>query len=147
MKYTWEEYLKLREEHKKDFNCLEYIDSSKHKECLDIIINIFKENKDAKVVTFTRPVITLDTFKSDYAFYNYLRNDVKLKSFGYWPEIGYFAFFHTVEDLIKFINSDERLKSGVIFNFKHADVYEKCAELVKYDNTKITVWFDEIEIK
>lgn len=147
MKYTWEEYLKLREQHKKDFECLEYIDSAQHEKCLETILNLFKNTEDAKVVTLTRPVITLNTFKLDYEFYNYLVNTVHLNSFGYWPEIGYFAFFRNQEDLLKFTTSDERLQNGIISNFKHADVFEKCAELIRYDDTKTTVWFDEIEFK
>lgn len=140
-KYTFEEFKKLRDEYSELFEVIEYIDSHDNKKALETIMSYFKKN-GLYSVTLSRPIITLETFKADLEFWQYLTNEVKLTSFNYYPSLGLFAFFKNDEDRDKF-NVGEWNKSEVS-NYKHVDVYEKGVELVRKDDLKEFYEFDEI---
>lgn len=141
-KYTFEEFKKLRDEHSESFEVIEYIDSHDNKKALETIMSYFKKN-ELYSVTLSRPIITLETFKADFEFWQYLTNEVKLTSFSYYPSLGLFAFFKNDEDRDKFNERGEWNKSEVS-NYKHGDVYEKGVELVRKDDLKEFYEFDEI---
>ena len=98
-------------------------------------MSYFKKN-ELYSVTLSRPIITLETFKADFEFWQYLTNEVKLTSFSYYPSLGLFAFFKNDEDRDKFNERGEWNKSEVS-NYKHGDVYEKVVELVAAAKQKI----------
>lgn len=140
--YTFEEFKKLRDEHTDTFEVIEYIDSHDNKKALETIISYFKNN-DLHSVSLTRPIITLETFKTDFDFWQYLSNEVKFTSFSYYPALGWFLFFNNNEDKIKFNEIGEWGKKEVS-NYKHVDVYEKGIEMVNKDGSKEFYEFDEI---
>lgn len=141
-KYTFEEFKKLRDEHSESFEVIEYIDSHDNKKALETIMSYFKKN-ELYSVTLTRPIVTLETFKTDFGFWQYLTNEVRLTSFSYYPALGWFAFFKNNEDRDKFNDMGE-WKESEVSNYKHVDVYEKGVELVRKDDSKEFYEFDEI---
>lgn len=142
--YTWEEYTKLRKQHDSEMKCFTAIDSKNNIGAYYAVCKSFKDNPDIKTITYSRPVITLETFMNDKDFINYLKSSETNYPWGYWPEIGWFAFFRDKNSFNTFINSNSNLKDGIISNFVSAEVYENCAELTKKDNSKVKVWFDKI---
>lgn len=148
MKYTWEEYKKARKEHDIEMNCLDALDASDFVGTYNAICDLFNKNPDGFSVTLSRPIITLETWKIDHEFFNWLKNlpEDKIPPFLYYPTFGWWSFHKSWKDAMSF-NDKGEWKNDVIWNLKTEDVWEKGFEIIRKDDTKMWVTFDEIELK
>lgn len=143
MKYTFDEFKQLREQHNKDLNVQCLLPSKDLDKTVKYIEDSMINNPDMTVFTLTRPIVTLDTFKVDLNLFNHLYRNCKDMIFTFLPEMGYFAFFRTTNDKQKFDNNN-LWKNKEMRDYQSVKLYTSGAELIHADGTKDYVIFDEI---